>query len=92
MRDLLVIAAVVVLFGAVGCASEEETRRERHADQNQTWDGIEHMPDKILEMGEYAPPQPPTAPKTQTASKTPTATPATTPAPAVVQVSGQTPQ
>jgi hypothetical protein len=92
MRDLLVIAAAVVLFGAVGCASEEENRREKLADQKQMWGGdTAYMPDRILEMGEYAP-QTPTAPKTQTASKTPTATPAATPTPAVVQVSGQTPQ
>jgi hypothetical protein len=80
MRDLLVIAAAVVLFGAAGCASEEENRRERLADQNQTWDGIDHMPDKILGMGEYAP-QTPTANKTLPTTGTPV--------PTIVQVSGQ---
>jgi hypothetical protein len=78
MRNFLLIGAALLLLGAVGCASEEEQRLERQAEQKRMWGDVSYMPDKALEMGEYAPRGP--AVNTE---------PAATPAPAIVQASGK---
>lgn len=78
MRNLLLIGVAVLVLGAVGCGTEEEHRRDRIAYEDWMWNGREHMPDKILGMGEYAPQDP-------VASKKPAAP--STPAPTVMQAS-----